>query len=479
VAPAAVTNPVLAHPLLPEVTELEPGDAAQMYLTACLLSAQARAKAASEAAQEVGAGAAVAGAERPGGVVADTAVRQGARPPPQPAEEESARVSRLLFLQSAELPRDEAQALVERYRAALELLDAAARRDSCRWDLPPKGRGFRADLPHLPELSFLVSVLSLDARLQSLDGRPDAALRRLRTGMAVVRHLAQEPTLVQASGAAFATQHLMLAVGDLAGSRSSPNLYWSLASLPKPLVDTHAVARWERSMLELTAPGIDRALTGQLAPQQWDELMTRLRETKVLPETRGDRSERFISGAVSTARAYVLAKRDLATRPAFDASQLDALPVEYVIGVWQYARYRDWTDELWSQFQLPMPAAYPRLQRTTEALRESVEQEGFNPFLTLVPQVQWTRFTLERGERNVAVMQAVEALRDYTASHDGRLPKSLAGVDGLLPVPNDPATGERFAYAVEADGRSATIRLVAPPESPARVESFHLTVVVP
>src|SRR3954462_81640 len=42
----AVARPALAHPLLPEVTELEHGDAAQMYLTACLLSTQARAKAA-------------------------------------------------------------------------------------------------------------------------------------------------------------------------------------------------------------------------------------------------------------------------------------------------------------------------------------------------------------------------------------------------------------------------------------------------
>lgn len=443
IAPVAMAKPVLAHPLLPEVTELEPGDASPLYLTACLLSAQARAKAGDAAAARIDL------------------------------------VEQLLFMPGSELPRDKGRELIEPYRTALEQLDAAARRESCRWELPAKGRGFDTALPHLPELSFLLRVLALDARLCALDGRHETALRRVRTGMAIARHLAEQPTLVQANLAAFGVDWHLLAVEDLAASSRSPNLYGSLASLPNPLVDPRGVARWERSMLELTAPGIERAATGRLTPQQWDEIVTRLRDAKILTDSRdGGGWDASIAGAMSAARSYALAKRDLAARPAFEStSPLDDLPIDYVIGVWQYLRYRDWTDEVWSAFQLPLPEAYARLEKAQAAIQGLSDREGYNPFLALVPRVEWARFRLGLGDRHAALMQAVEALRDYAASHDGRLPTSIGGVDGLLPSPKDPSTGEAFAYAVDADRRSATIRLVAPAGVPAREDSYRISVV--
>jgi hypothetical protein len=183
--------------------------------------------------------------------------------------------------------------------------------------------------------------------------------------------------------------------------------------------------------------------------------------------------------AVTLAREYVLAKRDLAGRPGFGPGQLDNWPIRYVVALWRYARYRDWADELWNQFQLPLPQAYAALSQTQEAIRRSDENEGSNPFLPLLPELSWARFSLSIGERQVAAMQAVEAIRDYAASHDGRLPRVLSGVEGLLPVADDPATGKPFAYEVGADGRSATLREAAPQGIPAREDSFHLTVAVP
>ena len=153
--------------------------------------------------------------------------------------------------------------------------------------------------------------------------------------------------------------------------------------------------------------------------------------------------------------------------------------MECVVGVWRYARYRDWTDELWNQFQLPMPQAYMGLLQTQDAIRRSAENEGYNPFLSLLPELSWTRFTLVRGERHVAAMQAIEAIRDYAVNHDRQFPQALSGIKGLLPVPNDPATGQPFAYSVAADRRSAMLREAVPEGIPAQEESFHLIIAAP
>jgi hypothetical protein len=52
----------------------------------------------------------------------------------------------------------------------------------------------------------------------------------------------------------------------------------------------------------------------------------------------------------------------------------------------------------------------------------------------------------------------VEAIRAYAAGHEGRLPTALTDITDL-PVPQDPATGQPFHYALTG-GKAM---LIAPP----------------
>jgi len=57
----------------------------------------------------------------------------------------------------------------------------------------------------------------------------------------------------------------------------------------------------------------------------------------------------------------------------------------------------------------------------------------------------------ERFGNNLNVLQSVEAIRHYAATHDGRLPEKPADITDLE-VPNDVTTGKPLAYRRTARG---------------------------
>jgi hypothetical protein len=59
-----------------------------------------------------------------------------------------------------------------------------------------------------------------------------------------------------------------------------------------------------------------------------------------------------------------------------------------------------------------------------------------------------------RLERKLAALRAIEALRMHAAVHGGQLPNKLHEVT-IVPVPNDPGTGQPFEY--QREGQSATL----------------------
>jgi hypothetical protein len=74
-------------------------------------------------------------------------------------------------------------------------------------------------------------------------------------------------------------------------------------------------------------------------------------------------------------------------------------------------------------------------------------RESDRPFAGFLPDIIKLRRTQGQLERQVAVLRHVEALRQYTAEHDGQLPARLS--DMPVPLPVDPVTGKAFNYAVE------------------------------
>jgi len=66
----------------------------------------------------------------------------------------------------------------------------------------------------------------------------------------------------------------------------------------------------------------------------------------------------------------------------------------------------------------------------------------------------------KRLDRDLAVLQSVEAIRSYAASHKGQLPQTLAEITEVS-VPKDPISGEVFRYA-----RTGVTAVLESPASP-------------
>jgi hypothetical protein len=80
----------------------------------------------------------------------------------------------------------------------------------------------------------------------------------------------------------------------------------------------------------------------------------------------------------------------------------------------------------------------------------------------------------KRLDRGLAVLQSVEALRSYAASHQGQLPQTLAEITEVF-VPRDPLSGQAFRYA--RTGATAVLEAPAPPGGEKKQElRYEITV---
>jgi hypothetical protein len=74
----------------------------------------------------------------------------------------------------------------------------------------------------------------------------------------------------------------------------------------------------------------------------------------------------------------------------------------------------------------------------------------------LMPAVQAAFQAQARMARNMAALQAIEALRMHAATSGGKLPASLSDVT-IVPVPKNPATGQPFPYQYDAVSGAAAL----------------------
>ncbi len=69
----------------------------------------------------------------------------------------------------------------------------------------------------------------------------------------------------------------------------------------------------------------------------------------------------------------------------------------------------------------------------------------------LEPAHERVRFLAKRFERDLRILQCLEAIRLYAAAHDGRLPQTLNQITGYT-LPKDPLNDQPFVYGVTGDG---------------------------
>src|SRR5260370_11194179 len=197
-------KPALKYQLLPELAELNSGNAAQNYLK-CFMEQRN--------------------------------LRYG--------KEAGVARARYLALPLAELPLDK---LRDYGGFALRQGDWAARMDTLDWQNHKhvQDGGMEQWRPEVGPLQLLGSALRVRFRAEVAGRRFDDAIRTAKTMFALSRHLGEHPSEV-ANLVGLWVAHLTLnTLEEMLQQPGCPNLYWALTDLPCPLVDVRKSVQAER-----------------------------------------------------------------------------------------------------------------------------------------------------------------------------------------------------------------------------------------
>ena len=167
-----------------------------------------------------------------------------------------------LKLPPEQLPTKQVVETIQKHIESLELVSQATRCKQCNW---PKWKPGTMP-PDQTEYRSLAFLLALWARLEIVRGEYDRALLVMQTGFGMARHLGQAPTCIQAMVGTAIGGLMCKEVELFIMGNDSPNLYGTLADLPRPFADVTKAIEAERANLKDYNFLVRRQLEKQLKP---------------------------------------------------------------------------------------------------------------------------------------------------------------------------------------------------------------------
>ncbi|HEX3146856.1 MAG TPA: hypothetical protein VHR66_02070 [Gemmataceae bacterium] len=416
VQPMAAPVPALRYQLMPEVAEMNPGNAVQAYLRAF-----------------------------------------GGQHDFFFSKEQGEERERLLKCPLTDIKPGQ---LKDYGGSALRQADHAARMEYADWNMLPQMRehGYMLLLPEIQQLRTLASALAVRGRGQLVDKDFEGATRTLKTLFALARHLGEYPTLITGLvGSAIAQIGLNL-VEEFIQQPGAPNLYWALTAIPQPLVDVRKAVSAERIIGDATyGPLMDPKHVWSV-----DEIATAKQKFKefaaMLVNEADERidAEQWLKGRVADEK-WLQASRKGLVDAGYPATPVSQYPPEQVLLYHLSHKARAQLDEVAKWVPVPYWQAEAALE---EAAKKPVEMEE-KLTKAMVFNLGKLRATHVRLEQRIDLLRIAEAIRLEAAKNGGKLPASLSDVSA--PIPVDPVTGKAFEYKL--DGMTALVSGRATPIS--------------
>ncbi len=439
-APQAEPKPALRYRLVPRPIDQHQGNAALYYLKAMGFFEQQAVR------QELFAYQARAREE---------AKTQGNGETPAPY--------RWLDMSPEELPVEE----VRKYLKLLEfqthfIADAARRGEfSLDRDLSKVNSPIAYLLPEIQETRELARTQSLRLRLAIREHRIEDAIEILGQQLALAQHLCQDEFLVSNLVGFAISQIAWNDMLHLVQHPEAPNLYWSLAAVPKFAISDAALDN-ELNLLYLEFPLLREVNTEFRTAGYWnwiakefiqkfEYLLTSESWGADLPDF-GPPEHRVPGVAAIFASSYPAAKRYLIEDANLERELVNSLVPAQVILLAIRHHYDGRRDNYHKWYSLPplQIASHPEYQELETQTRKVVEHSGLIAILPdlVLPAIRAVRVSESRAQQGAELLRTVEAIRDYAAA-SGELPKRLE--DLRLPLPLDPFTGKPLRYDHNGD----------------------------
>jgi hypothetical protein len=327
-----------------------------------------------------------------------------------------------------------------------EPLQRAAYRKTADWQFPIGERPLGDIL--LPDVQggrFIAGYgLSVWIRQRLAEGNLARARQGILVGLAVSRHYGRTPFVITQLVCAAIDSTLLARVAELVSQPNSPNLYWALTQLPRPLIDLRPSIELQQRFLQMTIPGLDD-LSQIRTETDWNRralaVIHFFRESDDAARLQRDGNGRAFEQVVKLARAELPAWTEGGEKRVAAMSDGEAA-ARWLIDV-----NDDLSSEATAIMSLDPPLAIPRLEALQKRVSEFCAALGV-PKSTLVIVSVNSYFSTHRIEREIDALRVVEAVRNYAAAHHSQLPDTLEKINEV-PVPNDPFTGKPFHYELK------------------------------
>jgi len=424
VSPAEQPSPALRYRLLPISSELNPGDAAPMYL-------------------------------RLRHELDDARWNQ---------IEEKFHAWNSMPLEK--LPIPEARKFVDKWGNTTKLLRIGTRRQFCDWSYPVAEQRLEIIgimLPDCQSMRRWARLLCIKARVETAEHAYEQAIDTIETGIAFGRHVGAGPFMINNLVGHHICDLMLGRVEELIAQPGAPNLYWALTALPRPLVSMREALETEQRMSESMFPEL--AQTDEPHSRaEWGVMLEKLYDrVRYLAERISDDAQ--VNARLRTQLDLDLAsfkKENLARSQEYlkktchlDAERVKAMSEDEVVAQALVGQYRSLRDDLFKLSYLPWRDARSRFKEADQRLK-SVKIGLLAVLAELQVPLMDSLDVQIRLDRRVAALRVVEAIRLYAASHDGKLPEELNQVTEV-PVPEDPATGKPLYY--RRDGAAAVLTM--------------------
>jgi hypothetical protein len=449
VSPAPAPIPAFRYRLLPSSAKLRPGDAAPIYLR----------------------------------------LRLGL--PDEDWDKAMVQTTEWLGIPNQQLPIEQANAILSKWKDRFDLLAIGSERATCNWSYPlneQRTEAIKLVLYDIDALRSWGALQALKARVEIVEGRFEDAGRSIEAGLAFGRHVGTGLFLINAL-VGISIENLMLdRVEDWIGRPGSPNLYWALTALPRPLVGLREAIEQERLLPENLIPEF-ADLDVPRSPAAWslhlESMYNRMRALarRLFPEDPNapkskdnerlaDRLKASLGADLAAYKQANLAalRKQLIESRTFSEEQVRAMSDDEATARGVALGYHTLWDSIFKMIYLPYVEAEKAQEMHDKAI-VAAKDGPFALFAMLYPGLLSGKAAEMRTDRRVALLRTVEAVRLYAAAHDGKLPESLDAVHEV-PIPTDPVTGG--AFSLKLDGETATI--VAPNAPSMFLPDYKITI---
>jgi hypothetical protein len=421
ISPGAAPVPALKYRLLPSSADLNPGDAAPIYLRIRFQGNKQQEDAWSRTDQKA--------------------------------------LLAWLSLPLEKFPTGEVRSFIKLWASQLEQIEFGAHRRSCDWNYTLAEQRLELISVNLADAASMKewgTLLALKARVEIAEGRLHDAVKTLESGISFARHVARGPAMINFLHGASIARLMLDRCEEFIAQQAAPNLYWALTALPRPLIGVREALEFDGRLCEFLIPELSEAeLARPRSAPEWATLLARMHERIVnwsrrlwSADSAGDANHplKIMGGSDLTefkAKVLPLGRDALKKSRKLTDAQLSAMSDDQIVALYLADGYRTIWDDLFKGSYLPACDAL----REISAAQERVHASKYTPltfFVGLVPAVWGVVVAELQLDRRVAILRVIEALR-MDAAHESALPESLTQITEV-PVSDDPVTGKPFLY---------------------------------